>query len=519
MDRAILSQPQTPPPVDQTDIQGLVASGFPDLNDAVYLLLTIKDPEAARRWLNTAPLTTASQTLSPLSSALQVAFTAAGLEKIGATSAVMEGFSHEFLSGMAGDENRSRRLGDTGSNSPAKWSWGAGERTPHLVVMIFAKRGELDRREAEIRTERWNAAFQELERLSTSDLDGREPFGFIDGISQPKIDWKQARRISPNCDQIDYGNLVSLGEFVLGYANEYGRITERPVVSPREPGSDQLLPAADQPEMKDVGRNGTYVVMRQLRQDVRGLWQFLDRAAVGNSDLRYKLAEAFVGRRYEDGGPLVPLSEEEIEGIATSGDPEKRAADLRLNNFNYDGDRDGIRCPFGAHVRRGNPRNADIPGKPRGLFSRLFRTLGLCGRGFRYDLVSSTRFHRLLRRGREYGPELSPEDALGPAPAGEPERGLIFLSVGANIERQFEFVQNAWIMRTKFDGLTEESDALLGNREPVEGCPFTDTFSLPQENALRRRLTGVPQFVFVRGGAYFFMPGIRALKYLCTPGS
>ncbi len=67
---------------------------------------------------------------------------------------------------------------------------------------------------------------------------------------------------------------------------------------------------------------------------------------------------------------------------------------------------------------------------------------------------------------------MSPEDALQPAPSNERPRGLHFVAINANIERQFEFVQDAWMMRTKFDGLTEESDPLLGNRASVKGCSF-----------------------------------------------
>ena len=96
------------------------------------------------------------------------------------------------------------------------------------------------------------------------------------------------------------------------------------------------------------------------------------------------------------------------------------------------------------------------------------------------------------------------------------ERGLYFLALNANISRQFEFVQGAWVMSTKFSAMTEESDPLLGNRSAVPGCPFTDTFSLPQESGLRTRLTGVPQFVTVRGGAYFFLPSLSAIRYLAS---
>ena len=94
------------------------------------------------------------------------------------------------------------------------------------------------------------------------------------------------------------------------------------------------------------------------------------------------------------------------------------------------------------------------------------------------------------------------------------ERGIYFIALAANISRQFEFVQNAWIMGAKFAGFTAESDPLLGSRNPVPGCPASDGFSMPQANGINRRITGLPQFVTVRGGAYFFLPSIRALKYL-----
>jgi deferrochelatase/peroxidase EfeB len=128
-------------------------------------------------------------------------------------------------------------------------------------------------------------------------------------------------------------------------------------------------------------------------------------------------------------------------------------------------------------------------------------------------MIASTRFHRILRRGREYGPKLTPEEALQPGPPDDPARGLLFACLNANIARQFEFVQNAWLMSTKFNGLTEESDPLLGNRAAVGDCPFTGGFSIQRAGRLPRRLTGMPQFTAVRGGAYFFLPSLRVLRY------
>ncbi|MGZ5005824.1 MAG: Dyp-type peroxidase, partial [Chthoniobacterales bacterium] len=88
--------------------------------------------------------------------------------------------------------------------------------------------------------------------------------------------------------------------------------------------------------------------------------------------------------------------------------------------------------------------------------------------------------------------------------------------LNANITRQFEFLQNAWIMNTKFSGMTNESDALLGNREKFLGCPITGEFTIPQSDGAPRHIKELPQFVTVRGGAYFFLPSLRALRFFAT---
>ena len=159
-----------------------------------------------------------------------------------------------------------------------------------------------------------------------------------------------------------------------------------------------------------------------------------------------------------------------------------------------------------------NPRNSDYPGHPTGV-KKLFAMLGLSRRVFRDDLTSSVRFHRVVRRGREYGPALSPTDALLPAPSDDQRRGLHFICLNANISRQFEFLQNAWVMSTKFSGLTGTSDPLLGNRAPINGCPATDGFVIEGDGTPGRRVAGLPQFITVRGGAYFFLPSVRAIRF------
>lgn len=484
------------------DMQGLLRFGYGSLTEASFLLLRIENAAAAGLWLEGAPLTTAEVQNPPPERTLQLAFTCEGLRKLRVAEETLKGFSAEFLSGIAGDENRSRRLGDTGENAPEYWQWGGLGNVPDMVAMIYAKPGQLEAWKLSLEDGLRASGFVLLQCLSTSDMGGVEPFGFVDGVSQPQLDWEGNR--STSGDKLTYENLCALGEFVLGYPNEYGKNTGRPLI-PKRQAAD--LPAAeDAPGYGDLGRNGTYIVLRQLEQDVRGFWRFADAQTNANAAARLDLMERMVGRRIT-GEPLLRASAQAIASVGPDAD------DARLNGFTYDEDRDGMTCPVGAHVRRANPRNADFPAGTRGLWSKLVRTSGFGRTSMREDNIASTRFHRLLRRGREYGNKLTAEERLQPAPPDAASTGLQFICLNANIARQFEFVQNAWLMSSKFDGLDGESDPLLGSRKPVAGCPV-DQFSLPKADGVRTLIHGLPRFITVRGGAYFFLPGVRALRYI-----
>ena len=489
-------------PVELDDIQGLVRFGYKHHTEASFLLLRVRDRDAARRWLAAVPVSTAEAIEPPPATALQVAFSAEGLRALGVADAIVDDFAADFVSGMSNDANRARRLGDVGANDPDRWQWGSAARVPHVLVLLYALPGRLAGFQGSIEAQ-CEGGFDKLECLASSNLDGIEPFGFMDGISQPLLDWER-RRPARDAERKDYSNLSCLGEYLLGYPNEYGGYTDRPRLDPELAGL-RLPRAEDAPDRCDLGRNGSYLVLRQLRQDVHRFWQFVDRQAGGDASVRERIASAMVGRR-PDGVPLVGPADETIEGGGVPGD---------LNAFTYRSDRDGLRCPLGAHVRRSNPRNADLPPGAPGIVSWAKRTLGFDADALDHDLVASTRFHRLLRRGREYGRAVSLEQALGEASGGA-EPGLHFICLGANIARQFEFVQNAWAMGIHFDGLPNESDPLLGTRLPsADGTP-SDAYSLPRADGPDERSTALPQFVTVVGGAYFFLPGIRALRFLAT---
>ena len=318
-------------------------------------------------------------------------------------------------------------------------------------------------------------------------------------------------------DTTAYTNLAALGEILLGYPNEYGKYTDRPLLDPGD-DPDGILPLAeDVPGKKDLGRNGTYLVLRDLSQEAPAFWQFINEQAARDREDRDKVAAAMVGRLPADmpiipsdknlvpsdepkravppGAPIVPLSGDAIPGVGP--DPE----DIRRNQFTFHSDVDGTACPYGAHIRRANPRNADLPEGTRGVFARLIRILGYGRRNPHDDLIASTRFHRILRRGREY--VLEAADERGDRVV---QRGLRFICLNANISRQFEFIQASWLANPKFEGL-DEGDPLVANRMPLPTGRPSDTFTRPQPSGLCRRSTALPQFVHVRGGAYFFMPG------------
>ena len=83
----------------------------------------------------------------------------------------------------------------------------------------------------------------------------------------------------------------------------------------------------------------------------------------------------------------------------------------------------------------------------------------------------------------------------------------MFVALNADFEQQFEFIQRNWIKGTAFGGLFTENDPILGDGGHV--------FTIP-ERPVRRSINDIPRFVTTRGGGYFFLPGINALKFLAA---
>lgn len=462
------------PPEARKDVQALVGRGFGSLGGARYVLLRIRDANAARGWLRCLSVTTLAEAEERrLERVCQVAFTAAGLRALALPVDEIAGFAPEFLDGMTGDPSRSRRLGDVDVSAPRYWRWGSGDAEPHVLLVLLADVGDIAGWQDTVLGSMPDEACTVLRVNAGSGPVGREPFGFTDGISQPEVDWNGTLRPGGAKDR-DYRDRVALGEFLLGHGNEYGFV-------------------ADHPVERGIGRNGTYLVYRQLVQDVGGFWDWTARAAGKHAAIA--LAERMVGRGI-DGHPLPALGAE--------GE----------NRFTFARDPDGIACPVGAHIRRANPRSGDDPQGRRGFVRDVVSSLGLKGTAM-HDAVASARFHRLLRRGRPYGAAPQPQAVIDGQAVLE-ECGLHFICLNASLARQFEFVQSSWIASAYFGGLSGEQDPLLGNRCPVHGGQATDAFAWHDAQGNPRIVNGLPQFVTVVGGAYFFLPGIEGMARILS---
>jgi Dyp-type peroxidase family len=301
-------------------------------------------------------------------------------------------------------------------------------------------------------------------------LDKKEQFGFLDGASQPLVEG--TRESEDNFDPNSPTRAIRAGEFVLGYYNEYGVIPPSPIV-PANPQSAKLPEVTGQSNMRDFGKNGTYLVCRKLYQDVAGFRKFLKDNSGGGGKEGSAEIEAFAAKlvgRWRSGTPI-------------SLSPERDEPAHSANDFAFGDDPHGLRCPIGSHIRRANPR--DTFGLPEAHGTESFKTVNR---------------HRILRRGMPYGPVLQ-----GDRDDGE-DRGLMFICVNADIAVQYEFVQR-WMNDPSFNGLYQDQDVFSHTHNGT-------TANAVHDNPVRRRVIYTQNFITIKGGGYFFMPGMNALRYL-----
>ncbi|HEX5683241.1 MAG TPA: Dyp-type peroxidase [Ideonella sp.] len=399
-----------------------------------------------------------------------VSLTVEGLRRAGLSEDELAWYPLEFRAGM---EARASVLGDAWHNHPRRWRLPVSRLEP-------SKRIELSSVElvVQLRSDDPSALDDEKARLlahpgslllaeepmqrhyepvpGSADLEQvREHFDFVDGISNPGFDAKDEGDV--------YDNRIALGEVLLGHPNQA-----------------DAMPSATWPAARrELMHNGSFLVVRKLRQDVDALKETLHQALDGPLSGHGLTDEAVLAKmmgRGRDGRPLIQ--------------PRAGAKPPFSNDFDYANDPDGSRCPFHAHVRRANPRplaDPDVPLPPGG------------------------RFPRLVRRGMSYGPRHS-------AATADEERGLMFMAYNASIAEQFEVVQRWLSGGNSSGGYSGQGDPFLGVapagqprhfrfEHKGEVCSMLLDEAEPAQAAFR-------QLVRLEWGAYLFTPSISALGLL-----
>lgn len=431
------------------DIQGLIVRPYA-MPCCRCVFLRIPDAIGARRLIGDLvdEIATAKPWDKKPDFCINVCLSHAGLAALGLEPAALATFPSEFRDGIA---SRAKILGDVGASSPEHWDPGMNDRDAHVLFLLSTQTPEIRQREterlvrvAQVRGGIYAVAIQDLDLAP----DLREHFGYRDGFSQPIIRGSGMESIPGQEEPL------APGEFVLGYPDEEGDI------------AGAAIPA-------EIARNGSFLALRKLHQDVAAFRKFLrDNVKVAGSE--EAMAAKMMGR-WRGGAPLV---------LSPDQDDVDLACDIaRTNNFNYDDDPKGFKCPQGAHVRRANPRK---PG----------------------DLALNTKRHRLMRRGLPYGPRL-PDGVLEDDGV---DRGVLILMINASYGRQFEFLQQAWFNSSAFINLGKERDSIVGANDGTTGMTVN-------RFPVARRTSGLPRFVTVRGGGYFFLPGVRALRQLAADGN
>ncbi|MCV0396299.1 MAG: hypothetical protein K5872_03995 [Rhizobiaceae bacterium] len=544
------SMPRPGDTIESEEVQTIVFRGMASLTSAACLALTFKDEkDVAEAKLKQfvgfllgrsnphAPMGATSAAghiafgdVKHLKRACSIAFSAEGLKRLGVPSEEeQDGLGSFPVAFVAGMGQRGTILGD--GESAQDWDWAdlvktAGaepgskpDKVTHAVLIVMARDSQsLKTYLCELRPEIDQVAKQ-VHEVVCAYVGGdakKEHFGFRDGISQP---------VMRGTDEFAKGVLAhdaaAAGEFILGYPDNAKTFAPSPFLwATRDPKGELPSPPDRTPgrfanfspetpcDRRDFGRNGTFLVIRQLEQDVDAFWQAMeDHAAEINENANGSvmpisaewLAAKMMGR-WKNGVPLVrqpemgrtAREERELQHDSTvnrsreaedEGKPEPGSTNLADENdflFGRD-DPQGFRCPHGAHIRRANPRDSFAPGSAQ--------------------QVEISNRHRILRRGRAYE-------------QGD-KRGLLFMCLNANIERQFEFIQQTWTNSRSFHGLRMEPDPLLltaaGRHQNKVGQMLQYTIPTPNGPYV---LNGLGSYVTMRGGGYFFLPGKATLRYM-----
>lgn len=470
---------------DLADLQGNILRGYTKKPHVRYLILEVANRSAARRWLAASisgrdhgvpQITTGNWGAAKPDTCFNIGLTYEGLRALGTPSSSLELFPNEFIEGMTA---RALKLGDVGPSAPETWPSPFDEpRRIHLIATIYAGTvRQLD--EVQQRALDRNALTLLGTREGYNFRDDYVHFGYRDNIMQPRFEG-----VHDPQTHADGQPRAPLGTVLLGHPTNLEGLKWRV------------------PQPAALGHNGTFNAFRVLKQDVVGFEEYLDQAA--SELLEHPQVDELLPQGAEAKiGQVLSIERLSIEGLSRhgalrevvaanlcgrwrDGTPLALSADApdpNVNKANFDYV-DGSRCPYGAHIRRSNPRGGQIVQR----------------------IANNSR--RLVRRGMPYGPAYDPAKHDRDKP--EPERGLLGNFIGASLGAQFEAMSCDWL------NLGLQDPRITGSNDPIAGAndPGMSWFDLPLKSGGTIRLRGLPQFVSTRGGAYTFLPSLSAIRFL-----
>lgn len=487
---------------DAAHVQGGILDKYPDgITHGCLVLIALDDAAAGARLIDTLLdklWTHAGAGATGKEALVTIAFTHEGYRQLGWSEADLARFPQEFREGM---ETRSSLLGDLHANHPRRWrlplrNWKPPAGAPpsrvelsavHAVVQMRVEDGaatEFDDVAAAVHPLHASVmaidgiagvrilSVQAMRRAFKPGETAREHFGFVDGLSNPHVPLDPKPTAQP---ATKYNNNVPLGEVLLGH----------PTQADAKPAqADQLMD------------NGSYLVIRKLRQDVGRFNTVANAAAAAAAEAAAAAAPAAASRAAAAPDVLTAdrikamMMGRSLDGTVLA-DPAARTG----NDFHYKDDPKGDACPLQAHVRRANPRSDPGLHAPPGR-----------------------RVPRIMRRGMSYGPPFVSTPG-GDTTDNAKERGLYFMAYNASIAEQFEVVQR-WISGGNSTGIASSlSDPILGTPLPGEKRVFRFNHNgAPHRVEIDDDKVGTdvkgspPPLVRLEWGIYLFAPSLPALK-------
>lgn len=531
----------TPVSLRLADIQGNILNAYGRLGfpKGRAILLHVHKPEVGRaflkdfydhvttalRWPSNNPNAAAPSPNAPQRPdvTLNFAFTFAGLRALGVPMRTLGMMPHEFAQGMRA---RAAILGDNYPEGAlerwdAVWRDEANPVSAHNVHILALLNSDMDPqtglpvehmdrltdairdfcansdRGLEVLKGHGKGAedYQDLSAVLAKDpVTGLykatpfEHFGFVDGISDPVFEGQytpddEARRKIGNGKLTADGKWEPLatGEFLLGYPDEA-----------------KELPPAAAPNLFSV--NGTFMAYRKLEENVEAFDKYLEDTApafgkvygiADKDEAKATLMAKFAGR-WQDGVPLVlapTFADWQAFNVKYPLGSDSRKQ--MLAQYTYATDPDGAACPPSSHTRRVHPRDAlgpqpaEKPGEPGPSGTVLVNRRRILRRGLPYDTTNA---------------------------AGERERGIVMLICCSSLERQYEFVQQQWLNYGMDNNAGNDTCPMLGARSD-RAIKFVIP-NRPEGPNPPYICSNLPQFVETKGGAYFFVPSMTALRMI-----